>query len=114
MFTEFIGSLPWGTITPSTLAVSFAVASAYVIMSGKLIPHSWVERRDADHEAHIRYLEAETSEQRATIASLVQQNAELSAAGRLSVALLQALQNGKPPNIEKIEIEDANVPAIDE
>lgn len=92
-----MSALPWETITPSGLAILFAVSSAWLVLSGRLIPHTWVERRDQDHDAHAHYLERALEEQRATIDSLVKQNAELTASGRLSVALLQNLQFPRQP-----------------
>lgn len=89
---SILSALPWQTLTPAGMAILFAVSSAWLVLSGRLIPHTWVERRDGDHEAHTHYLEKALEEQRATIDSLVRQNAELTASGRLSVALLQSLQ----------------------
>ena len=79
-----------GPITP----VGLCAAVMWVVVKGRLVPRSWVDKTTADQESRIHFLETANSEQRATINSLVQQNAELSASGRLSVALLQTLQTG--------------------
>jgi hypothetical protein len=112
MLESVLGGLPWGTITPSGLAVLMGGTFVWSVLSGKLIPHRWVEQRDDDHDAHVRYLEAALAEQRGTISSLTQQNAELASSGRLSVALLQTLQ--APRTNSSIDAGSANVPAIEE
>lgn len=88
MLQNVLSALPWSTITPVGLSVSFA----WVVIKGLLIPRSWVDKSAADQDSRIEFLENANTAQRATIDSLVQQNAELSASGRLSVALLQSLQ----------------------
>jgi hypothetical protein len=66
-----------------------------LVVRGRLIPRSWVENLLAEKDARLEWQETALTEQRATIASLVQQNAELTVSGRLSVALLQSIQ---PPS----------------
>ena len=75
-------------LTPVALCVSFT----WLIVTGKLVPKATVDRLEADKNQRITYMETAASEQRATINVLVEQNAELSVSGRLSVALLQSLQ----------------------
>lgn len=75
-------------LTPVALCVSFT----WLVLSGKLVPRSTVDRLENDKNARINYMETAASEQRTTINTLVEQNAELSVSGRLSVALLQSLQ----------------------
>lgn len=79
-----------GPITPVGLCAAFM----WVVVKGKLLPRSWVDKTSADQDSRIEFLEKANSEQRATIDSLVHQNAELSASGKLTVALLQTLQAG--------------------
>ncbi|WP_143859925.1 hypothetical protein [Nocardia cerradoensis] len=69
-----------------------------IIVGGRLIPRSWVKSLLAEKDARIEYQETAMAEQRATIASLVQQNAELTVSGRLSVALLQSIQTTATSN----------------
>ncbi|MGW5519288.1 hypothetical protein [Nocardia africana] len=64
-------------------------------MRGKLVPRTWVDRMDSEHQKQIQYMESALTEQRGTISSLVEQNAELAVSGRLSVALLESLQKPK-------------------
>lgn len=88
MLQAILSAFPWPTITPVGLCVGFT----WLIVTGKLMPRSTVDRIDGDHKARLKFQEQALSEQRGTIASLVEQNAELAASGRLSVALLQSLQ----------------------
>lgn len=83
----------WPIISPvGTMAVIVAL-----VVRGHLLPRSWVNNLLAEKDARLEYQETAMTEQRATIASLVQQNAELTVSGRLSVALLQTIQ--PPPTI---------------
>lgn len=88
----------------------------WVVIKGKLVPRSWVDKAAADQQSRIEFLETANSEQRATINSLVQQNAELSASGRLSVALLQTLQAGSANHaVSRIEPGSGpHVPSIED
>ncbi len=81
-------AIPWPTATPIGLCVAFT----WLIVTGRLVPKSTVKTLSAEHTARVTYLETAASEQRTTINTLVEQNAELSVSGRLSVALLQSLQ----------------------
>lgn len=83
-----ITSAPWGAITPSAI-VGLVVG---LILRGTLIPQSWVNKLLAEKDARLAHQDTAMAEQRATISSLVQQNAELTVSGRLSVALLQSIQ----------------------
>lgn len=76
------------TLTPVGLCAGFT----WLIVTGKLVPRSTVDRLEADKNSRIAYMETAATEQRTTINTLVEQNAELSVSGRLSVALLQSLQ----------------------
>ncbi len=85
-------AVPWQTITPVGLCVTFT----WLVVRGKLVPRAWVDRMDTEHRKQLEYMETTLTEQRGTISSLVEQNAELSVSGRLSVALLESLQKPKP------------------
>ncbi|NEW33851.1 hypothetical protein GV791_14950 [Nocardia cyriacigeorgica] len=80
-------AVPWDIIGAAGM---FAFLT-YLVATGRLVPRATVDRLLADPAARIAYMETESTEQRATISSLVAQNAELSASGRLSVALLQSI-----------------------
>lgn len=82
-------AIPWDAVG----AGGMFVAMTWLIATGRLMPRTTVDRLLADPAARIAYMEAEATEQRATISSLVAQNAELTAAGRLSVALLQSINS---------------------
>jgi hypothetical protein len=82
-------AFPWPTVTPVGLCVGFT----WLIVTGKLLPRSTADRLAADQAKRIESMESALSDQRATITSLVEQNAELSVSGKLSVALLQSLQS---------------------
>ncbi|MGW0052033.1 hypothetical protein [Nocardia nova] len=84
--------MPWDTLSVEGVLLVFMG----IIVGGRLIPRSWVKNLLAEKDARLAYQDAAMAEQRATIASLVQQNAELTVSGRLSVALLQSIQ--APPS----------------
>jgi hypothetical protein len=77
------------TLTPVGLCAAFT----WLVVTGKLVPKSTVDRLETDKDQRISYMETAAAEQRTTINTLVAQNAELSVSGRLSVALLQSLQS---------------------
>lgn len=99
-----------GPITPVGLCAAFM----WVVVKGKLVPRSWVDKTSADQASEIAFLRQANSEQRATIDSLVSQNAELSASGRLSVALLQSLQSGTNHAGSMESGSGAHVPSIED
>jgi hypothetical protein len=83
-----LNAIPWPAATPVGLCVAFT----WLIITGRLVPRSTVKTLAAEQAERIAYMETTASEQRSTISTLVEQNAELSVSGRLSVALLQSLQ----------------------
>lgn len=100
-----------GPITP----VGMCAVVMWVVLRGLLVPRSWVDKTTADQESRIKFLETANTEQRATITSLVQQNAELSASGRLSVALLQTLQASGSNHVARVDPGSGpHVPSIED
>lgn len=102
--------LPLAALTPLGLLATFT----WMVLGGKLVPRSWVDKAAADDAAEIAWLRQTNADQAVTIGSLVTQNAELTVQGRLSVALLQTLPpapslanhvgdpgSGHVPSIEK-------------
>lgn len=83
-------AVPWDIVGAAGM---FAFLT-WMVATGRLVPRATVDRLLGDSQARIAYMETESSENRATIGSLVAQNAELTASGRLSVALLQSI-NGQ-------------------
>ncbi len=79
--------LPLAAVTPLSLLAAFT----WLVLRGKLVPRSWVDKSDADQAAEIAWLRQTNSEQAVTIGSQANQIAELTVQGRLSVALLQSL-----------------------
>ncbi|MEU1526346.1 hypothetical protein ABZ413_29535 [Nocardia rhamnosiphila] len=79
--------VPWDIVGAAGM---FAFLS-WLVATGRLVPKSTVDRIVADKDARITYVELANTEQRGTISNLVAQVAELTASGRLSVALLQSI-----------------------
>lgn len=86
--------LPLAAVTPLGLLATFT----WLVVGGKLVPRSWVDKAAADAAAEIAFLRKANADQGGTITSLVTQNAELSVSGRLSVALLQTLPTATTTN----------------
>ncbi|TLF72933.1 hypothetical protein [Nocardia cyriacigeorgica] len=82
-----LDTVPWDLVSAAGM---FAFLT-WMVATGRLVPRATVDRLLGDSQARIAYMETESTENRATIGSLVAQNAELSASGRLSVALLQSI-----------------------
>jgi len=83
-----VAVMAYGRVPPDGVLLG---GLTFLVATGRLVPRATVDRLLADPAARIAYMETESTEQRATISSLVAQNAELSASGRLSVALLQSI-----------------------
>lgn len=79
---------PWDTLGVGGLATLVV----WFVMTGRLVPKATVDRMREDYQERIRWMESTAANRDATTNTLVEQNAQLSAQGELSLALLKALQ----------------------
>ncbi|AHH16599.1 hypothetical protein NONO_c17990 [Nocardia nova SH22a] len=93
-----LGSIAWQTLGLSGVCVVLVLTLVWMIVSGKFVPESQVERmleteraRTADERARNAYLEGALTKRDAAFTTVVQQNAKLTIQADAGLRVLQSL-----------------------